>query len=100
MNNKYINISNKSKTKLSLKNHIVKSNKKIIKTTVNHLEEICKKDTKALELYVKHKKITKKIKVLEQRLVFITSQSLRSSCLELKKEDMGLLCRINEYLLS
>ena len=68
--------------------------------TLDHVAELAKNDLLLQDLQKKRKSLSARIKVLEQRLVFISSEPLQAVCTELKKEDTSILCQINDYLIK
>lgn len=68
--------------------------------TPDHVALLAKKDPLLQSLQKKRDGLIEQIKVLEQRLIFISSEPLQAACNELKKEDTAILCQINDYLIS
>lgn len=68
-----------------------------LSNSVNTLAQV---DPVLEDLQKKREILLKKIKIFEQRLLFISSEPLRNSCYELKKEDIKLLCQINDHLMK
>ncbi|WHN66143.1 hypothetical protein [Cysteiniphilum sp. QT6929] len=66
----------------------------------DHVAFLAKNDPLLQNLQKKRDGLLEQIKVLEQRLVFISSEPLQAACNELKKEDTAILCQINDYLIS
>lgn len=69
-------------------------------SAVDYVAILAKSDTTLQNLQNRRKNLLEKIKVLDQRLVFISSEPLQTACNELKKEDTAILCQINDYLIS
>ena len=67
--------------------------------TSDHVAQLAKNNPLLQDLQKKRKGLLDQIKVLEQRLVFISSEPLQTACNELKKEDTAILCQINDYLI-
>ncbi|WP_119328917.1 hypothetical protein [Cysteiniphilum halobium] len=68
--------------------------------TKDHVTLLAKNDPLLQSLQKKRDGLLEQIKVLEQRLVFISSEPLQAACNELKKEDTEILCQINDYLIK
>ncbi len=68
--------------------------------TPDHITALAKNDPLLQGLQKKREGLLEQIKVLEQRLVFISSEPLQAACNELKKEDTAILCQINDHLIS
>jgi len=51
-------------------------------------------------LYQERQGVLSEIKMLEQRLIFTSSMPLQQACNKLKKKDVDILCRINDYLIA
>lgn len=66
----------------------------------DYVAELAKNDLLLQDLQKKRKGLLEQIKVLEQRLVFISSEPLQAACNELQKEDTAILCQINDYLVK
>lgn len=66
----------------------------------DHVALLAKNDPLLQDLQKKRDDLLEQIKVLEQRLVFISSEPLQAACNELKKEDTAILYQINDYLIS
>ena len=57
-------------------------------------------NTTLSRLYQERQSFLSEIKMLEQRLVFTSSMPLQQACNDLKKKDIDILCRINDYLIA
>ncbi|WP_440617655.1 hypothetical protein [Cysteiniphilum sp. 6C5] len=68
--------------------------------TPDHVALLAKNDPLLQGLQKKRDGLLEQIKVLEQRLVFISSEPLQAACNDLKKEDTAILCQINDYLIN
>ncbi len=68
--------------------------------TTDHVSLLANHDKVLAGLQQKREAFLKKIEVLEQRLVFISSEPLKIACNELKKQDTEILCQINNYLIN
>ena len=64
------------------------------------LDLLAKNNTGLYRLQEERQAILFEIKMLKQRLIFTSSMPLQKACNELKKKDLDILCRINEYLIA
>lgn len=58
------------------------------------------KDANLHTLQKKRTKVLYKIKILEKKLIFTSSMPLKQEYANLKKQDIEILCNINEYLIK
>ena len=61
---------------------------------------IASKNSVLHKLQKERENILSEIKMLEQRLIFTSSTPLKEACSELKKKDLDILYRINQYLIA
>ncbi len=93
----------KPRKTLSLKkNNTIKSPVKTRKKPISkdYLEKMAEHNPEFAKLYEKRQKLINQIQQVEQRLKFAASGPLKCYCLELKMQDMRLLCQMNDYLVA
>ena len=67
---------------------------------IDHVQILAKNDPVLSELQKRRDVLLQKIQVLEERLVFISSEPLQAACSELKQQDTEILCQINNILIA
>ncbi|WP_116964009.1 hypothetical protein [Fastidiosibacter lacustris] len=66
----------------------------------DYIKLLANKDPILEDLQQKRAALLTQINILEQRLIFISSEPLQAACNELKQQDTKILCKINDYLIS
>lgn len=72
----------------------------ISNNNIDYINIIAKKDPIINKLQQKRQNILNRINILEERLLFISSNPLQSLRYKLKMEDTNILCEINNYMIN
>ena len=99
---KILSLKEKCNRVSSKKSHIgdFPRDKNSFSSSSDSISLLANNNTALSRLYQERQGVLSEIKMLEQRLVFTSSMPLQQACNELKKKDIDILCRINDYLIA